>query len=317
MPAPLVGIIARIGASLFGRAAAQQAGTKAAAGVAGAGASLAERATVLKKTNQLLSRGIVAERLGKDPLDVGLQQRVALSEKVASEEAAQKAKAEKEATANASQLGTALKVMLVGTIALPIAFKKLLDAVDGITSSILERQRELAPLSGRIADAFAKLELRTRVIQVERAGAVGGSTAALADAIGDLRETLEPLRQTFTTGVNVLGIIAAKIAQGIAILIEWSPAIKAAAAAAKAYEDSQNQIARGPFEENWRAMLRGNFAANHPLPIGRGQGVSDEERRDAEDRAGMGRRGREKDRDEQQGQAAENKRRLRDIAEIA
>ncbi len=314
MPGPLAGIIARIGAGLFGRAAAQQAGTKAAAGVAGAGTSLAQRATVLKKADQLLSRGVAAQQLGKDPLDVGLKQRVGLSEKVAAETASQKAKADKEAAENSGQLGEAMKVMLVGLIALPIAFKKLLDAVDGITSSILERQRELAPLSGRIATAFAQLELRTRRLQVARAGAVGGSTAMLADAIGDLRESLEPLRETFITGVNVLGTIAAKMAQGLAILAQWSPSIKAVAKAAQLYEDAQNAMARGPFEENWKAMLRGNFAASHPLPLGRDQGVGNEERRDAEERAGLGER---ENRDEQQDQAAENKRRLREIAGTA
>jgi len=271
MPAPLAGILARIGASLFGRAAAAGAGTRAGAGVASAGASMAERVSVLKKADTLMTRAAVASRIGKDPLDVSVSDRVALSERVAAEGATQESREKEKATENTSQFGQAMKIATIGLIAFPIAFKKLLDAVDGITTGILEKQRELAPLSGQIASAFAKLELRTRTIQVERAGAVGGSTAMLADAIGDLRETIEPMRQTFVTLVNILATGTAKFAQLLVILAEYSPTFKAAVEIAKKIEESQRKEAAGPFIENWNAMLRGNFAANHGLPLGREQ----------------------------------------------
>lgn len=315
MPAPLAGILARIGAGLFGRAAVGQAGTRAAGGVASAGASLAERATVLKKTDQLLSQARVAGITGVGEGRVGLRQQVELSERVADEDAQQKARAEQAATKNAGQLGTALKAMTLGMVGAVIGLKKLGDAVDGITSSILERQRELAPLSGQIASAFARLELRTRVIQVERAGAIGGSTAVLADAIGDLRETLEPLRQTFATAVNVSATVAAKVTQGIAILVQWQPVIQLLGRAAGLYENLAGSQAGAPFVGNLQAMLRGGFAANGGVPLGREQDVAVGERRDAEIRAGIAREGQRDDHAEQERKKAQDRRRRQAIAD--
>ena len=315
MPAPLAGILARIGAGLFGRAAATGAGTRAAGGVASAGASLAERATVLKKTDQLLSRARVAGITGINEGRVGARQQIELSERVADEAIAERNKAEKAAAKNAGQLGTALKAMTLGMVGAVVGLKKLGDAVDGITSSILERQRELAPLSGQIASAFARLELRTRVIQVERAGAIGGSTAVLADAIGDLRETLEPLRQTFATAVNVTATIGAKIAQGVAILVQWQPVIQLLGRAAGLYENLAGSQAGAPFVENFQAMLRGNFAANGGVPLGREQDVAAQDRRDAEDRAGIAREGQRDDHAEQERKKAQDRRRRQAIAD--
>ncbi len=313
MPGPLAGIIARIGAGLFGQAAAQQAGTKAAAGVAGVGANLSERATVLRKAGRLLSKAEVSNYTGKKAMRIGLEERIGVSEKVAAEDEKAATKVDKFVSA----LGT-LSPIVVSLAGAALGIAKLGDAVDGITTLILERQRELAPLSGQIATAFAKLELRTRVIQVERAGAVGGSTAVLADAIGDLRETLEPLRQTFTTGVNVMVTVLAKVAEGVAILVQLQPTIQLIAKVAGLYENFAGKDEGMPFKENLGAMLRGDRGPGAgKLPLGRDQGVSGEERRDAEERAGLGRRGQEKDQDEQQGQAAENKRRLREIAGTA
>lgn len=290
MPAPLAGILARIGASLFGRAAVAQAGTRAGAGIAGAGASLAERASVLKKADTLMTRAAVASRVGKDPLDVSLGDRVAASESHILANRPPPGPVNAETVGLIEQgggLAKAFKLVSVGGFALVFGFKKLLDAVDGLASGILERQRVLAPLSGQIANAFAKLELRTRIIQVDRAGAVGGSTALLADAIGDLREEIEPIRQDFTTLMNLLGVALAKSAQGLAFLAKWDPIMSGFSAWMKLFEGELDTTGGPEFFKFIQDIERGNFAANRRLPLGREQDITDQERADAQGRAGV------------------------------
>jgi len=313
MPAPLAPILARIGAALFGRAAAAQAGTRAGAGIANAGASLAERASVLKKADTLMGRAAVASRLGKDPLDVGLKERVAASEqriRANRPPAAPPGKTEA-FSQEGKTLATVFKRMSLGGFALVFGFKKLLDAVDGLATGILEKQRELAPFSGQIANAFAKLELRTRIIQVKKAEAVGGSTALLADAIGDLREEIAPIRQDFTTLMNLLAVALAKSAQGLAFLAKWDPIMSGFSAWMKLFEGKLSTEGGPEFFNFIAGIERGGFARDHKQPLRREQDVTDQEKQDAQARAGIATDQARKEREK-----AHNRRRAQRIAEI-
>lgn len=116
-------------------------------------------------------------------------------------------------------LGTQLKLYAKVGTGLYTASKALETFVWGISES----NRGLARWNGEIAASFAQLDIANMRRDIQTADATSGSTVALNSAFNDLMTELQPMRETVATGLNVIGILAAKTGQVMAILNSWNP----------------------------------------------------------------------------------------------
>jgi hypothetical protein len=217
--------------------------------------------------NRLMDRAAAATALGKDPLDVGMEQRVQASEaaeerdRVRELRQQQKRQGEDEKKASYFTWRRLTKLGLPAAAA-GIGVKKLGDAANAISNRMLESQRELAPFSGRIATAFATLEMERRRRMLGRAEATGGSTMALADSINSLEARLEPLSRDLLIMKNFLGAKLADLTGAALKIAEMHPILRGIGAAARKWEQEQAKKAAElgiPFEEHIRALTGGDF----------------------------------------------------------
>jgi len=169
----------------------------------------AERMKRLEKSGRLLSREKVAQRLKvRDPASILAMQQIEHSEAAEERQRASAMKSQEEGKGGLAKMG--LKLAGLGALT-PLVFKKLGDAMEKLTTRILERQRDLARYSPRIATTFAKVDYQERLLASRRARGTGASTQALGESLIELRREIEPMRVMMTTIVNYAGVALAKV----------------------------------------------------------------------------------------------------------
>lgn len=114
---------------------------------------------------------------------------------------------------------------VVAVASFTLAIKQAIQAMEMWSSGILEDSRDLRKFSGAINRTFAKLERQEMLLDVRQAGATSGSASALGDAIGGLRESMQPFREAGATLKNTFGIVLARLAQLATIAIRFNPVI--------------------------------------------------------------------------------------------
>ena len=100
--------------------------------------------------------------------------------------------------------GTAAAKAATATFTLP-------RAISGAVDRMLEDRRELARYDGRSAGAFARLDVRKQMLDINSGQARGESTAELADAVGDLRSAIRPASDSLAIIAAKIGTFAAKL----------------------------------------------------------------------------------------------------------
>jgi hypothetical protein len=90
-------------------------------------------------------------------------------------------------------------------------------ALETFVWGISESNRGLGKWNGQIAASFAQLDIADMRREIQTADATFGSTTSLNTALSELLNEVQPIREGVGTAVNTMGIIAAKVSQGLAI----------------------------------------------------------------------------------------------------
>lgn len=88
---------------------------------------------------------------------------------------------------------------------------KLPDILRRFAESVNDANRNMGKFNPAIAQAFRRLDYGDIQREFHRGQATQGTTTELADAIGELRDEVAPLRESATTAMNVLGRAAVNV----------------------------------------------------------------------------------------------------------
>ncbi len=275
MAAPIAAALVRIGGALLtrgagaslartgGAKAAQVAGGRAAgealAKAAGKGAvsripiaqqveklTLKQRATRLGGNLASVADTLSALRGTKGRDEIGLKERVEASESREEQDRQQRVREEEAEQAKQVAKSRTWKMATTGGIvgvALGPGLKKFGDALERLTSTMLERQRELARFSPMIQGVFARMERQQVALQMGRAGVTGRSTVTAGESLMRLRQDLEPLRRASATIGNIMAYLASQTGRAIVTLAKIHPLVAAVAKVAAMYEEKQRAAA--------------------------------------------------------------------------
>ena len=113
--------------------------------------------------------------------------------------------------------------LAAAAVAATVAILAMPSAVASFTDSLLESNRALAEVSGSMAAVMAKSDFRNILRDIQRGERLAPSANALADALGDLKDSTLDLEVTFMKIVNSLGVTMAGFAETIAGAIKMIP----------------------------------------------------------------------------------------------
>lgn len=143
--------------------------------------------------------------------DAELQQQDADEKAAAAKE--ESAKQEQEA---AEAAAAALKSLVLGAgvaaVTLPLAAKKFAE-------SVLGAREYLAQFNGQIAGAFARMKQQDVRLNIRTGAATAGTTTALAGAVMQMKEAIQPIREALVNIFNFLGAIAARFVEATVFIV--------------------------------------------------------------------------------------------------
>lgn len=142
--------------------------------------------------------------------------------------------------------------------------------IQKFVSGLAESRRYLSQYNGAIASAYLKLDVQRRMLNIRTGQNTQGSTTGLVDALAELNEAVQPMKEDLMTVVNGLGIVAAKVGTLMATVSKYLPVmILLKAIAEKIEENTRRAPAQLPAWEVLRAMQGGGgqpFGQRPPLP---------------------------------------------------
>jgi hypothetical protein len=144
---------------------------------------------------------------------------------------------------------------LAGTVAL---FRKL-------TFGLSESNRDLSKWNGALAMSFAKMDIQQMRLDIRQAKATQGTAVGLNDALMEVKQEFQPIREDLGILINLVGISAAKLLkagiEGVKLMGANFPLLKELVDAAKAIEDGMKKDIQGggPGAQVLAAVARGEF----------------------------------------------------------
>ena len=93
-------------------------------------------------------------------------------------------------------------------------------AADKISTALFKSRQGLAQFDAGIAAAFAKFEIRELQREIAQAQATSGSTEVLGEAVSDLKDEFQPVRELSTNIANLGGAALARLGQGLTFLMK-------------------------------------------------------------------------------------------------
>lgn len=213
MPAPLLAMLGRLAVAGRGAVAAK-AGASAASAQKGAAAldigkgivskeQLANRVrlgigTTSRRLQPGATTGRQVNRITEQAFQQSIQSRSAGEDQAKAQAQSQQAGGEaKEKGKSALGLGTVAAVATLGAT-LPLAGMKIVDMFERLGTSILESSRQLERFHPQIHATYAQLERQQMVIRRETAGGTAGTQQFLGQALMDLRDNLQPMKEDLT-----------------------------------------------------------------------------------------------------------------------
>ena len=95
-------------------------------------------------------------------------------------------------------------------IDLAAAIGELPSIMEGWGRELLASQQHLARFNGKLAGAFSEAERRDMVRDVESGRNTSGTTDKLSDALSDLQDEMQPMRDVVTNGFNYVAWVLIK-----------------------------------------------------------------------------------------------------------
>lgn len=117
-------------------------------------------------------------------------------------------------------LGERFKKLGGGIFKTGFAMLSATIAADKISTALFKSRQGLAQFDAGIAGAFAKFELRELQREVAQAQATSGSTEVLGEAVSDLKDEFQPIRELGTNIANLGGAAIARLGQGLAFILK-------------------------------------------------------------------------------------------------
>ena len=154
----------------------------------------------------------------------------------------------------------ALKRVALGLVSLTFGIPFLAEAMKRLGGRFLARSDELRIFSPTIANAFARMERQTAVLNLSQARGTSGTTRQLSGAYMRLRETTQPFRQA---GANVFNkvltgfLVTADFA--LKLWIRLHPLIMKAIEKAAELEAGKEELRQSAYMEHLQKMASGDF----------------------------------------------------------
>lgn len=128
------------------------------------------------------------------------------------------AAAQEEANQRFEELSGKLKSATKGIGAFTAAMIAVPKLVERWGTALAESRRNLASYDGRLAAAYARMDVKQIRRDIETARDTGGSSAAVVNELAKLRGMLQPWREDLVRIENALARVAIESAQGVVFL---------------------------------------------------------------------------------------------------
>ena len=122
--------------------------------------------------------------------------------------------------ATIASLSNPITATVGALVSLTVAGIGVEKALEKLASATMESSRDMARFSGAIAGTFAMLDRQELQLQARSAAATGTTAQSLGNNPMALRAATQPMNETLQNLGNLTGIAMAKVATGIAQLLQ-------------------------------------------------------------------------------------------------
>lgn len=126
---------------------------------------------------------------------------------------------QEEASAATAELVGSLKKLTGGVVGAAVVMVTWPKIVQKWTEALVESRRHLSRFDGRMAGAYARLDIDRTFRDMRTAQATGGTSSQVANSLSELEESTRPLREMGATLTNIAALIAASGAKEVAEIL--------------------------------------------------------------------------------------------------